>query len=52
MRGGKREGAGRPKITPDKPKLENWTVRVHEEEKPLVRQYLKQLRKQNEKENK
>ena len=49
-RGGVRKGAGRPPVPLGQEKKENWTVRVYQHEKPKVRQYLKQLRKQNEKE--
>ena len=51
MRGGRRIGAGRPPVPTGQEKKENWTVRVYHYEKPLIRQYLKQLRQQNEKEN-
>jgi hypothetical protein len=41
MRGGKREGAGRPPI---QNKLKNWTIRIHEHEKLPIKGFLKQLR--------
>lgn len=41
MRGGTRKGAGRPPVPTGKPTLKNWTLRVHEHEKPLVRAFLK-----------
>jgi hypothetical protein len=44
MRGGKRTGAGRPPVPTGNPTLKNWTVRVHEHEKKLVKEYLKKLR--------
>ena len=44
MRGGKRDGAGKHRIMPDKPALKNWTVRVIEEEKQPIRELLKSLR--------
>lgn len=47
MRGGKRVGSGRPPVPTGKPTLKNWTVRVHEHEKPMIKEYLKQLRATN-----
>lgn len=50
MRGGKREGAGRPPVPTGQEKITNYTIRVYKHERPLVRQYLKQLRQQKVKE--
>lgn len=50
MRGGKRDGAGRPPAPLGQEKMTNYTIRTYKHERPLVRQYLKQLRQQNEKE--
>jgi hypothetical protein len=44
MRGGKREGAGRPLSSPTGEKLKNKSVRMTEQEYLKVKEYLKQLR--------
>ena len=51
MRGGKRPGAGRPPVPTGQEKMTNYTIRTYKHERPIIRQYLKQLRQQNEKEN-
>lgn len=46
-RGGKRQGAGRPPVPADREKMANYTIRTYKHERPLVREFLKQLRKGN-----